>query len=129
MTVKRAEHKRSAWGWLGLVGLGVAGAAVIVAWVVVPDQLAQRRQAAAEATQEARLIEACHAAVSFKARYRSRARFTETGYLPGGDGARVVGMVDMLNGLGTMLPFQYLCVFDAAGTLAQPVYLAEEGSL
>ncbi|HEX2796688.1 MAG TPA: hypothetical protein VHN38_06355, partial [Immundisolibacter sp.] len=87
------------WRWLRLGGLGVAGAAVIVAWVVVPDQLAQRRQAAAEAAQEARLIDACHIEVSFRARYRSRVRFTESGYLPHGDGATVVGMVDMLNGL------------------------------
>ncbi len=129
MTPKRATHRRSAWGWLGLVGLGVAGAAVIVAWVVVPDQLAQRRQAAADAAQEARFIEACHTAVSFRARYRSRVRFTKTGYLPSGDGARVVGMVDMLNGLGAMLPLQYLCEFNAAGKLARPVYLAEEGTM
>ena len=129
MTPKRATHRRSAWGWLGLVGLGVAGAAVIVAWVVVPDQLAQRRQAAADAAQEARLIEECHAAVSFKARYRSRVRFTKTGYLPRSDGATVVGMVDLLSGLGAMLPFHYSCEFNAAGDLSRPVYLAEEGTI
>ena len=129
MTPKRAAHRRSAWGWLGLVGLGVAGAAVIVAWVVVPDQMAQRRQAAAEAAREKSLINDCHTAVSFKARYRSRVRFTETGYLSRGDGATVLGMVDMLNGLGAMLPYHYLCEFDAAGKLARPVYLVEEGTI
>lgn len=129
MAIKRATHKRSAWGWLGLIGLGVAGAAVIVAWVVVPDQLAQRRETAAAAAWEARLIERCHAAVVQRARFHSRARFTRTDALIWGDRAQVLGMVDLLNGMGAMLPFHYLCDFDAAGELVRPAWLAEEGTI
>ena len=129
MATKRAIHRRSAWGWLGLIGLGVAGAAVIVAWVVVPDQLAQRRAAAAAVASQQRLIEQCHAAVVQQARFHSRARFTSTDALVWGDRAQVLGMVDLLNGLGAMLPYHYLCDFDAAGKPARPAWLAEEGTI
>jgi hypothetical protein len=95
------------------------------------EQEAVAARKVAEWTQ--RRVDACHKEVSAVAKYKSKARFSETVVGPEdrkSNRVEVSGTVDFMNGFGAMIPHKYTCIeyADGIGLVTPPTILEEGGN-
>ncbi len=78
-------------------------------------------------TQTQTLIQLCHGKIKARARFESKVNFTKTDILEQGSKVSILGVVDLMNGLGAMIPHKYLCEIDATTTQfkSEPILMVE----
>ena len=128
LSLIRSQNGLSLPGMLLVVAVIVAAA---IGWKYHSDQKRKEEDIAQEAARKERTISECHTKVSFLAKYRSKVRFAETNITtkPGSDNVLVLGIVDMMNAFGAMIPHNYMCTFDSQGlSMLEDPFLMAEGT-
>lgn len=120
---------------LSLVSLLLAVVAVVAAVLVGLKWLGSSqetfRQVQAQEDRNKTIISACHDAVKYSAKFTSKVTFTETNQVTDEETGNilVLGVVDLMNGLGNMIPHNYMCTIDpTTSTLLEDPFLMVEGS-
>jgi len=107
-----------------LIALSVAALVALAATVYLKSQQRNRGE-----EWDRQRVAVCHDAVATLAKYRSKAKFTQTKIDPRGDRVEVSGIVDMMNAFGAMIPHRYRCVEYRDGIgLVEPPELVAEGA-
>lgn len=83
------------------------------------------------AAEQKRIADLCRGAVGERVKFRSKMRFTQLDVTRSvdTDAVLVVGMVDLMNGAGALIPHQFMCTLDSKGTrLSRDVFIMKEGT-